>query len=56
VCSNIFVALMNRRGMFYKNVAITQDGFTLLQNYKCHSNEYRINDIKCLIAEIDTIE
>jgi hypothetical protein len=42
--------------MFHKNVALTQDGPTVLQNHKCHSNEYWINYIKCLIAEIDTIQ
>lgn len=50
------VALMSRRGMFHKNVALTQDGPTVLQNYKGHSNENRINYIKCLIAEIVTIQ
>lgn len=42
--------------MFHKNVALTQDGPTVLQNYKFHSNEYQINYIKCFIAEIDTIQ
>jgi hypothetical protein len=46
---------MNRRGMFHKNVALTQDGPTVLQNFKDHANKNQINHIKCVIAEIDTI-
>jgi len=47
---------MNRRGMFHKNVALTQDDPIVLQNYKGNSNENRIYYVKCLIAEIDTIQ
>jgi hypothetical protein len=42
--------------MFHKSVALTQDGPTVLQNYEGHSNENWINYIKCLIAEIDTVQ
>ena len=42
--------------MFHKNVALTQDGPTVLQTYKGHSNENWLNYIKCLITEIDIIQ
>lgn len=42
--------------MFHKNLALTQDGPTVLQNYEGHSNENQKKYMKCLIAEIDTIQ